>query len=678
MAGWTSLIVSKPGGQSDKKPKRDVGGELSSWIYGKVDQWENHRNQRFERRWKEYWRLWRGYWSADDRTRDSERSKLIAPALSAAIDSQVAEVSSIFDRAGWLALPDDLSDEDKADMMLTKDLLMEDLDTTDSETVFREAILNAGIFGTGIVKINTEVVTVGGLERDPETFELIEKNTERALVTHEAIRPDQFVIEPGAHSISDAMGCAHLTRKPLHWALEKSERGIFDKDVVASLAGGMNAIAAHEVDANEANLSQGTDDNVLDIIEYHGKVPVELLKTLSDGSKEDPLALLLAQDAEDGDKRVDEDTMVEAIVVIANKSYVLSAKATPFVDRSRSFVAFPWEQIPGQFWGRGLAERGYNPQKALDAELRAHIDALGFSTFPMIGVDGSRLGRGTKMEVKPGKVWVTDGNPNEVLSPFKFSGLDTANFENARSMERLVGVGTGALDLDGAQAAAGNGGVGGVGIQHASSIKRAKRAADNISRQGLKPILEITVKRYMQFEPTRYPTDFKFQVAAGMGLMARELEATQLNQAMLALPDELSSVKLTMVRGLLGNLSVDNQAEIEKAIEQALAPPDPEEQKRQQEHQQMMEQLEIRDRTAVVEEKEAKVLKLKAEAQKIAAQTQSEFLDHELKSDKSDNDSRRIELDADSNRINWESNDIQKQSLEIQRANLAQKASKSS
>ena len=45
----------------------------------------------------------------------------------------------------------------------------------------------------------------------------------------------------------------------------------------------------------------------------------------------------------------------------------------------------------------------------------------------MMAMDATRLPRGAKFEVKPGKAILTNGNPNEILFPFKFGNTDGSN-----------------------------------------------------------------------------------------------------------------------------------------------------------------------------------------------------------------------------------------------------------
>jgi hypothetical protein len=93
--------------------------------------------------------------------------------------------------------------------------------------------------------------------------------------------------------------------------------------------------------------------------------------------------------------------------------------------------------------------RGYNSQKALDAELRARIDALALTIHPMIAMDASRMPRGSKPEIRPGKIILTNGNPAEVLQPFNFGNVNQITFAQADALQRMVQTATGAIDSAG-------------------------------------------------------------------------------------------------------------------------------------------------------------------------------------------------------------------------------------
>ena len=87
--------------------------------------------------------------------------------------------------------------------------------------------------------------------------------------------------------------------------------------------------------------------------------------------------------------------------------------------QDRGFVAYQHDLVPDSFWGRGIAEKGYNAQKALDADLRSRIDAMAMIVHPMMAADSSRLPRGQKLSVSPGRMLLTQGNPNDVFMLFE-------------------------------------------------------------------------------------------------------------------------------------------------------------------------------------------------------------------------------------------------------------------
>ena len=85
------------------------GDTLQSWVMSKVDEWENHYCSNYEERHKEYYRLWRGEWAKSDKENQSERSRIISPALQQAVESSVAEIEeATFGRGNFFDIRDDI------------------------------------------------------------------------------------------------------------------------------------------------------------------------------------------------------------------------------------------------------------------------------------------------------------------------------------------------------------------------------------------------------------------------------------------------------------------------------------------------------------------------------------------------------------------------------------------
>jgi hypothetical protein len=320
----------------------------------------------------------------------------------------------------------------------------------------------------------------------------------------------------------------------------------------------------------------------------------------------------------------DDGQMVEAIVTIANHGTLLRAMVNPFTMRDRSIIAFQFEKVPGRFWGRGVAEKGYNPQKALDSEIRARIDALGFISSPMLGVDGGRVPRGFKMEIKPGKVWMTQGPPEEVLHPISIGQVEPNTFNQASEMERMVQMGTGAFDTASQLKGSDANGPQQASMMMGAFVKRAKRSVRMVNDNLVQPLIKQTMWRYMQFAPRRYPEDYDFIVKATLGIVAREIEALNLTQLMAMMPEQYPQLSAKVAKGIIDLGGLHNKAELLQAIDDATAPPSPEEQKRQQHLQDMQDmavQAEAEGKIMDNRVKIATVQKLVADA--MLAQTQA-------------------------------------------------------
>jgi len=128
-------------------------------------------------------------------------------------------------------------------------------------------------------------------------------------------------------------------------------------------------------------------------------------------------------------------------------------------------------------------------------------------------------------------------------------------------------------------------------------VKRAKRAIFNVDRNLLTPLVTKCLWRYMQFDPVRYPEHYDFQVKTTMGIVAREVEAMQLTQLMMSLPEEYHQVKLVLAQGIVQNSTVANKTQILQAVNQILNPPPPTpEQQHMQKLQQEAAEAELQDK----------------------------------------------------------------------------------
>jgi len=239
----------------------------------------------------------------------------------------------------------------------------------------------------------------------------------------------------------------------------------------------------------------------------------------------------------------------------------------------RPVVAFPWDVVPGRFWGRGGCEKGYNSQKALDTELRARIDALSLTIHPMLAVDATRLPRGAKPEVRPGKMILTNGDPREVLQPFNFGQVNQITFGQAAALQQMVQQATGAVDSAGiAGQVNGEATAAGISMSLGAIIKRHKRTLINFQQSFLLPFVTKAAYRYMQFDPENYPVaDYKFTATSTLGIIAREYEVTQLVQLLQTMKQD-SPLYPVLMQSIIDNMNLSNREELIAAMQQASQP----------------------------------------------------------------------------------------------------------
>jgi hypothetical protein len=576
---------------------------LEDWVMDKCEQWRDHYESNYQERHEEYYRLWRGIWSQEDSLRTSERSKLISPALQQAVESSVAEVEeATFGRGKFFDVTDDLGDNNKADIALLRNQLAEDLKFTKTRKQVAECILNAAVFGVGM----GELVIEETKELRPATQPIMDgalqavgvEKQDRFVVKLRPILPQNFLIDPVATTIEEALGVAVDEFVPIHQVEQDIERGYY-RDVELEYA-------YPDLNLEPDQELQVYPEDKIRLTKYYGLVPRELLMDAT--SEEDEEVV------EFNESTGEETKYVEAVVVIANGGQLLKAEETPYMMADRPVVAFPWDVVPGRFWGRGICEKGYNSQKALDTELRARIDALALTIHPMMAIDASRLPRGMKPEIRPGKMLLTNGNPSEILRPFNFGGLDATSFNQAATLQQMVQMATGAIDAAGIPGSInGDATAAGISMSLGAIIKRHKRTLINFQELFLIPMIQKMAWRYMQFNPELYPVaDYKFVPTSSLGIIAREYEVTQLVQLLQTMSAD-SPMYPMLIESIIENMNLSNREEMIARLRESLQP-NPE----AQQAQQMAMQVQMAKEQATAAALQAQANESQARAQKYA------------------------------------------------------------
>lgn len=657
----TGAQIVSDGELPDAARPDDKFAPLAEWVKARVDAWTTWRDSNYAEKWDTYERLWRGIFDANERVRASERSTIVNPALSEAVENAAAELEeAVFGRGADyfdLSSPEDAGLEQKPaaqavsgafpglapgagaagmapiapqpgapqlfspveaeDPSVTLDKvrarLKEDLAHTDFAAETVKAILYGAVFGSGFGEIVIKDVYLRQPSYGP-AGEVVSATTKRTCARLRAINPRNFAFDPNADSLEEGLGCAITEKVSKHLILEAQSDGTFRKDV--DLFEGSPA-DADGLRGDKLQQASEFDEFNAKQVRYYGRVPKSLLNP-----KERSPELL---DGDDEYIDPDDDEFVEAFVVIINDHAVAKAVPNPFSQKDRPVVHFPWDIVPGRLIGRGICEKGVNPQKVLDTEVRARLDSLALITAPMMGMDANRLPRGFKFKIQPGGSVLTNGKPSEVMEPFKFGQLDPNHWQNAQDLKAMVQSATGSVDGAALAAGAGDARSGAMSMAMAPIIKRYKRTLVHFLDEFLMPAVEKILWRNMQFNKERYPAvPFKLRAASTMGIMQREYETQQMTQLLSGLQPGTPEHRAVLA-GVVANTSIPNREQVmqmiasadERAAAEAQAVQAAQNDPLLQQVKEVSARLEIAKREAEIAETVAKTEKLRAEAAEI-------------------------------------------------------------
>ena len=609
--------------QNDYDQPTEADKELLAFVVDHCNRWRDWRDTNYLSLWEEYERIFRGEWASEDKTRESERSKIVTPAAQQAVETRHAEImEAIFGSGEFFDIEDDLQDADQQtiDIEALRAQLSEDFKKDKIKKAIDQIELLAEIYGTGIgeIVVGSEMEYIPATQAIPgvqgqAAIGVIEKP--RVAVKLVPVNPKNFLFDPNGTSIDDCMGVAIEKYVSIHKVVRGIERGIYRK---------VNITPTYEDSQIEPTQEvQQFQDEKVRLLTYYGLVPREYLTKLEEMEAGGKIEELFPEDSAADDYQ----DMVEAIVVVANDGMLLKAEETPYMMKDRPVLSYQDDTVPNRLLGRGTIEKAYNMQKAIDAQVRSHLDSLALTTAPMMGMDATRLPRGAKFEVKPGKAMLTNGNPQEILFPFKFGQTSPENIATAQTFERMLLQATGTMDSNGMVSQVSRDGNGAaMSMAVATIIKKYKRTLVNFQEDFLIPFIKKAAYRYMQFDPERYPTrDLNFIPTGTLGILAREYEQQQFIGLLQTLgPD--TPVLPIILKGIVSNSSLSNRLELMRALDQ-MSQPNPE----QQQMQLMQQQLAMQAAQAQIAVNQTQAEQNRAEATKTLIEARLKPVETEAK-----------------------------------------------
>ena len=286
--------------------------DVAGWVMHKCNQWRDHYESSYSERFEEYYRLWRGMWDPSDSLRHSERSRIISPALQQAVESSVAEIEeATFGRGKFFDIRDDIADQNKDDIVFLKKQLEEDFNRTHIRKDIAECLLNSAVFGTGVAELIVEEMK----ELVPYTRPIMDgalqavgvATRDRFLVPVKPILPQNFLIDPVATNIKDALGVAVDEFVPKHQIEMLIESGVY-LDITLDTS-------SPDVDLEPDQDLTLYDDDKVRLTKYYGLIPRYIFKdAIAEALKEDEEVADLVE-PEEGET---ESEYVEAVIIIAN------------------------------------------------------------------------------------------------------------------------------------------------------------------------------------------------------------------------------------------------------------------------------------------------------------------------------------------------------------------------
>ena len=260
----------------------EVDKELVSFVVEHCNRWRDYRDANYMDDWNEYERIFRGIWAAEDKSRESERSRIVTPATQQAVETRHAEImEAIFGQGDFFDIADDIRDVNgnSIDVGFVKAQLMEDFKKDKIRKSIDQIELMAEIYGTGIgeviVKKEKEFIpatqpipgqvgqaAIGVLERD------------RIAVKINPINPKNFLFDPNGTSIEECMGVAIEKYVSIHKIVQGMEAGIYRKSKI-----GTDALDDALEPTQEDSYFQ---DDKVKMLTYYGLVPREYLKKMDE------------------------------------------------------------------------------------------------------------------------------------------------------------------------------------------------------------------------------------------------------------------------------------------------------------------------------------------------------------------------------------------------------------
>ncbi len=479
---------------------------IAEYVQAQYKKWKDARSS-LETKWLEQYRMWRCVADPQDKTRSSERSDIKMPAIKEAVTNFTDSMMQIiFASEPYFDMVANVPTNPRPDML--KRYIHWLFDKEKFKSKVKLFCTEEGLYGTSFARVRScvetkeRVVTSRTMREQLNPFtmqpEQIEETKRERLETdytrpyfeplsiYNVFAPPQATgVQPG-----EAEGVVIRTTYTPAGIAQLRDRGVIEILPEEDATGGPN----DSTDTLRTRLqysgvtSTSADDDPIEILEYYGWIPPEVLKEAG--------MLGSSEETEEPSKFEGRE-----LVVIVCNSKVLnpSSLEPPFGVTERPLMMDRFEQVPGEFYGIGIAEIASGPQKALNAVVRSRLDNKAMAINQVFAADRRKLTSGQDLGLYPGKVILTEGDPKGVITQFDMRDVTSGTYQDAAEYERYIRSAHGISELVGGQSKRGEQTATEISSLLGQSMGIIRTIADTFETNVFKPVLRWYARIIQEF-----------------------------------------------------------------------------------------------------------------------------------------------------------------------------------
>lgn len=479
---------------------------IAEYVQAQYKKWKDARSS-LETKWLEQYRMWRCVADPQDKTRSSERSDIKMPAIKEAVTNFTDSMMQIiFASEPYFDMVANVPTNPRPDML--KRYIHWLLDKEKFKSKVKLFCTEEGLYGTSFARVRSyietkeRVVTSRTMREQLNPFtmqpEQIEEATRERLETdytrpcfeplsiYNVFAPPQATgVQPG-----EAEGVVIRTTYTPAGIAQLRDRGVIEilpeEDATEGSNDSTDTLRTRLQYSGVASTS--ADDDPIEILEYYGWIPPEVLKEAG--------MLGSSEETKEPSKFEGRELVV---IVCSNKVLNPSSLEPPFGVTERPLMMDRFEQVPGEFYGIGIAEIASGPQKALNAVVRSRLDNKAMAINQVFAADRRKLTSGQDLGLYPGKVILTEGDPKGVITQFDMRDVTSGTYQDAAEYERYIRSAHGISELVGGQSKRGEQTATEISSLLGQSMGIIRTIADTFETNVFKPVLRWYARIIQEF-----------------------------------------------------------------------------------------------------------------------------------------------------------------------------------